>query len=191
MQSQLAGELQEYQRQITAIQSEFQSLTEELTEEQLRWQPAPGVWSICDCLVHLNLFGAQVEENLAAMIEKAKGRGLFGEGPFRHGLLGQLLVRLIEPPYRVRVKAVKRLVPSYAGPVEPVLREFLALQERLRQKLDEARGLDLAAVRRPIPPTYLPLTLGQWFALCLAHERRHLWQAAQIRQRPTFPGHRN
>ncbi len=29
--------------------------------------------------------------------------------------------------------------------------------------------------------------LGQWFAFLAAHERRHLWQAWQVRRHPEFP----
>ena len=30
-------------------------LVAELTEEQLNWQPAPGSWSVCQCLEHLRI----------------------------------------------------------------------------------------------------------------------------------------
>lgn len=179
--NQLTPELAEYLRQIHAIEQEFQEMTAGMSEAQFHWRPAEGAWSVSDCIVHLNLFGLQVTESVEAMMQEAQAKRLFHPGPYRHGLLGNLLLRSVEPPYKLRFKAVKRLVPTVGEPMEQVVGNFLALQQRLAALMEEANGIDLGAVRRPLPPTNIRLTLGQWLALCLAHERRHLWQARQIR----------
>lgn len=185
--NQVAPELAAYLRQVQAIKQEFRQMTEGMTDVQFGWRPAAGVWSVSDCIVHLNLFGQQVEENIAAMMHEARANGLFHPGPYRHGLLGSLLIRTVEPPYKIRFKAVKRLLPADAAPMEQVVRDFYALHERLETLIRAADGIDLAGVRRPLPPTNMRLTLGQWLALCLAHERRHLWQARQICAQARFP----
>lgn len=56
-----------------------------------------------------------------------------------------------------------------------------------RTLLQEANRLDLAGVSRPAPPKNLRLSLGQWNPLGLAHERRHIWQAKQVRLHPGIP----
>ena len=56
--------------------------------------------------------------------------------------------------------------------------------DRLRQ----ANGVDLAKARVQSPANrWVRLDLGAGFALMVAHERRHLWQAQQMTVRPDFP----
>lgn len=183
----LAEELRGCQAQIERIETELSTVTEGLTDAQLTWRPAEGSWSMRDCISHLNLFGDQVDENVRAMIQEARSKGLYSNGPYHHGMLGNLLIHSVEPPYRMRFKAVRRLIPTNPETAGQVIQSFRALQGRLRTLLTDANGLDLGGVTRRLPPTYLALTLGQWLAICLAHERRHLWQASQIRRHAGFP----
>ena len=48
-------------------------------------------------------------------------------------------------------------------------------------------GYDWEVQRSPVTKL-LRLSLGQEFALLIAHEQRHLWQARQVRANPQFPG---
>ncbi len=65
-----------------------------------------------------------------------------------------------------------------------VLGEFMDWQDRLDERLRLADGRDLrrARARSPALPLFV-WSLGSLFAITLAHERRHLWQARQIRNR--------
>lgn len=181
------AELLEYQRQIESIRKEFRNLVSALSEVQYTWHPASGAWSVAECIEHLNLFGAQVEENVTAMITEARSKSLRAPGPYRRNWLADLLLRSVEPPYKLKFRAVSRLQPTRPAPKEITTQEFEHLQDRLEALLKEADGLDLGAVRRPVPPTNLRFTLSQWLALSLAHERRHLWQAQQVLSHPAFP----
>ena len=65
---------------------------------------------------------------------------------------------------------------------------FLRWQDVLAERIRAADGLDLRRARRRSP--ILPLftwSLGTMFALTLAHERRHIWQARQVRNEKAFP----
>jgi len=65
---------------------------------------------------------------------------------------------------------------------------FADWQDRLVERIKTADGFDLRRVRRRSP--VLPLmkwSLGTMFALVLAHERRHIWQARQVRNQKGFP----
>lgn len=181
-------ELERYRKQFLAIRAAAAELGDRLADASFTWQPRPGVWSVSECLEHLTRFGRFAENRIQGMISAAQERGLRGQGPFRHGLPGSWLIRLIEPPYRIRFKAVRASRPLAPGAKSAVLPAFLAHQARMLELLAAAEGLDLAAVQAPVPPTCLRLTLGQWFALVAAHGRRHLWQAEQICRLPGFPG---
>ena len=62
------------------------------------------------------------------------------------------------------------------------------MQQQIARRLEDAHGLDLRRARVVSPITrLLRLNLGAAFALIASHNRRHLWQARQVREHPSFP----
>jgi hypothetical protein len=69
-----------------------------------------------------------------------------------------------------------------------VITDFLGWQDQFLGRLKQADGLDLRRVRARSPViAWLKYSLGISFAAYLAHQRRHLWQARQVRNAPGFP----
>jgi hypothetical protein len=65
---------------------------------------------------------------------------------------------------------------------------FAAAQRRYLQSVSAASGLRLSKIKVNSPASPLiKLTLEEAIALMAAHERRHLWQARQVRNHPDFP----
>jgi len=94
----------------------------------------------------------------------------------------------VEPPPRFRVKAPGVFRPGPATPLAGTLEEFVALQEHFQQRLHDAEGLHLRRIRVPSPAfRRLKIGLGAAFAVIAAHQRRHLWQAQQVRAAPASP----
>lgn len=183
------GELGEYARQLDAIREDARELTANLTNEQFNWRVAPGSWSIGECLAHLNLTGQMYLPRIERALRKARAENLTGTEPFRHGWLGNFFVRKLEPPVRrLRARAPHAVAPPPEHLIETVVPAFISLQQELTNKLRAAEGLHLARIKIASPFTrLLKFTLGQSFALLTAHERRHLWQARQVREHPLFP----
>lgn len=183
----LHAELSEYRRQLRDVRADAERLVEGLTDEQFNWSPAPGRWSIAECLDHLNS-GWRVLDKLDRKIATATEQGLRGEGPYRHPLLGRLYVRLMEPPPKIRARSPKAYVPKPDQPVSAVAPRFLELQDEIIRRVIAADGLDLGGIRMSSPISRrFRMSLGQWFAFLAAHERRHIWQAWQVRKHPGFP----
>jgi hypothetical protein len=65
---------------------------------------------------------------------------------------------------------------------------FLAFQDRLREMIRHADGVDLARakVRSPVIGV-LKMSLGTTFDFIIVHEARHLWQIRRIRESVGFP----
>ncbi len=95
----LHAELSEYRRQLRDARADAEKLVDGLTDTQFNWRPAPGRWSIAECLDHLNN-GWRVLPKLDHKIAAAAEQGLRGEGPYTHPFLGRLYVRFVEPPRR-------------------------------------------------------------------------------------------
>jgi hypothetical protein len=185
---QVAPELIELRRQFEEILQQTDELIRGLGEEQFNWRPEPGRWSIAECFDHLNVTAGLYLPLIEAAIERAKAAGLYGRGPFRRTLFGRLFLRATEPPPKVKLKAPKSFRPSPDKRTSDVVPAFAAAQRRYLQSVSAASGLRLSKIKVNSPASPLiRLTLEEAIALMAAHERRHLWQARQVRNHPDFP----
>jgi len=94
------------------------------------------------------------------------------------------MIGSMEPPPKWRLKTPRILiVPAGATyRATDVVPEFLSVRDQLAQRVRQADGLDLAKVRTVSPvSSLLRLPLGAYFAFIIAHDRRHVWQARQVR----------
>jgi hypothetical protein len=184
----MTPEIEGYRDQLLAIKQALPGLVNQLTDAQFNWRPAAGRWSIAQCLDHLNLTAAKFVPAMDAAIDKARQRGLLSQGPFSYPLLERWFAQSQEPPPGRRARAFKAFVPPPTLPRNDVISRFLDWQEQIDLRLLRADGVDLSRARHRSP--ILPLftwRLGTMFALTLAHERRHLWQAQEVRIHSDFP----
>ena len=178
----LIPELNDYRSQFEALKSETAQLLDGLTEEQFNWRENPGRWSIAECLVHLNVTARLYLPLIKSAMEEARSRKLFNDGPFRHGFLVNWLIRTTEPPPKLKTKSPKIFVPPPDQPLATVATEFMALQDQFLAHIREANGLHLSRIKVISPVSrFLRMSLGQSFAFLAAHERRHLWQAREVK----------
>jgi hypothetical protein len=138
----------------------------------------PEAWSVAECLDHLarttNAFLPAISNAIAAAPKLTTNRDL------RTGTIASLLIRHLEPPYRLRYKVLSQLVPQEKD-FDPAWLAFEESQLRLSEAVRSAAGLaiDLVKVQCPV---YAHLTYNVYgaFLMLTAHERRHLWQMEQI-----------
>jgi hypothetical protein len=175
--------------QIRYIRQDVGALVANLTPAQFNWRPAADRWAIGECFDHLNLTAAAFVPAIDLTIADARARGLRSDGPFVYPLLERWFVASNEPPPKRRFRAFKAYRPASRLEPQPVMIAFHAWQDQLAERVAAADGLDLRRARRRSP--ILPLvkwSLGTMLALVLAHERRHIWQARQVRNDRRFPG---
>lgn len=184
--------LEEHRRQIREIQRQGERLTAGLTEEQARWQPAPDRWSVADCFEHLNVTEEQILPVLSRTIEEAQQARQPDEAlpaTFRYGFVGNLFVRMLEPPPKFRVRAPAGYAPV-AGELSlaEIRTRFHELRDERIRWVEASRGLHLKRVRMTSPSMrFVRLSLGQWFDFLATHDRRHLWQVRQVIEHADFP----
>jgi hypothetical protein len=175
-------ELEGYRQQFEQITKDAADLVAGLSEEEFNWRPAPGEWSVEECLAHLTMVGQVELEHIESAIENARSRGLTGSGPFEYSALERLLMRETEPPNRHSTTTPKRFTPLHNQPVTAVLPTFNHVQSMFILQMERADGLDLRRVKVVTPITrFLKISLGMTFAQAAAHERRHLAQARRVR----------
>ena len=170
----------------TANIEKAKSLTAGLSAAQMNWQPQPGKWSIAQNLGHLN-FGDAAFDSLASSIATARAKGILGNGPFRYGWLSSWIMKSQEPPPKRKFKAAKAYTPLPDIDAAKAVADYCRMAERLTELIQKADGLDLARAKTPWPFKWTKMPLGALLTHMTTHDRRHLWQAEQVRNDPNFP----
>jgi hypothetical protein len=178
----------ELTQQIDAVVARKDKLVEGLTSEQALWRPQPGSWSIAECLEHLNRTTTLYLKLMRVTFERERHNASLPPKAFRLGFLARRFARILEPPYRVRVKAPTAVVPQSSLDIVEVNAEFNRIQLDLRGFVLEASRVDMGSISFASPmASLLKLNLADGCVILLAHDRRHLWQAEKVRQHPSFP----
>ena len=174
MQPQLAS----ISQQLSASSERAQSLFAGLTDAQLTQHPPKGGWSIAECVAHLN----RSNEVYSGIFDTNFPRTPKGNGPFKMELKARLLRWILEPPYRHGVKTIAMFEPVVASPGQ-TLAEFLASNEKMMDYCRQADGLalDQVQIASPFKET-MRYNLYSALELIATHQRRHLWQAEQVRK---------
>ena len=181
-------ELETYLEQLLSIRQDGDGLMSGLTDEQFQWRPAANRWSMSECFDHLNITAERLfVPGIDGAIADAQRRGLSSAGPFVYSAFQRLFVRLSEPPPALRFKAPGAVKPTQTRPLSVVRSDFLRWQDSLGARIRQADGLDLKRARHRSPMPLWRWSLGTFLAVTLAHERRHIWQAREVRKTPGFP----
>jgi hypothetical protein len=168
-------------RQIDESRRRAHELVSTLTAEQIARRPDPGKWSIAECLAHLNITAATVQKLMARGIEQAKQEKRFGGGPFSIGPKGRLLIWIAEPPPKFTIRAPKNVRPPTVidNPLQ-VLPQFLHAQDEWERLMREQEGLNLVKIK--VGQGAFRIRLAAVLPWMMAHQRRHLLQAENVKR---------
>ena len=179
--------------EIEANLSHAETLTHGISARQFNWRPVPGQWSMGECFAHLNIVDGGDLQPIRQAVEDGHARKINGSGPFTYGWLSRKFVASMEPPAKRKFKAPTAYQPPPEVDLGQALAEFRRIGAELRKLTERANGLDLARVKTlmsALPPFLRPfvkMPLGARLGLITAHDRRHLWQAEQVRAHADFP----
>jgi hypothetical protein len=157
-----------------------------LNPEQLNWQPAPGAWSVGQCLEHLCIAN---EVYLAAISASLAGQSVCAVEEIKPGWFARWFIRsYIEPsPQSKHAPTPKKIVPG--ARVDPsVLDRFLRSNQAARELVRHAGAYDVNRIRfrNPFIPV-LRFTAGTGLQIVSRHQRRHLLQAERAKRTLGFP----
>lgn len=184
------SDVDELARQFHENRDHAQRLAGTLSHFQFNWRAAPERWSIAECLQHLNTTEYLVLKTARPIVDRAKAQGITGKGPFTYGWFSRWFEGIMEPPPKRAFKAPAAFAvpPGSSLDRDKTLADFAALGTKWQECLDLSRQLDLKRIK--VPSAAMPLMrlpLGATYRVQTAHERRHLWQAEQVRKDAKFP----
>jgi hypothetical protein len=186
------SDLQELLDQIDAADRAGADLATSVTDEQFHWRPHDGAgWSIAQCLEHLAIMNRHYGGAVRSGIDEGRRRGLRRDGPARPSFFGQRFIRSQEPPARIKVKAPKVGRSPQNKPREEIMRAYHEAHEFVRQLIRDAAEIDLnrSTFQNPFV-SFIRMRVGTGLAILAAHDRRHLWQAEQVKLAPGYPENR-
>jgi len=175
--------------QLDAIKKEGEAVAAGLSDVEFNWHPGKDRWSIADCLQHLNVGVATTLPAFDRAIAEGRAKGRTSSGPFRYGWFSRFMIAEMEPPPKRRMKtpSIFRQPADAVYRAADVLPEFARVRDQLAERVRQSDGLDLGRIRTISPVNrLLRLPLGAYLHFILAHDRRHVWQARQVRNAPGF-----
>jgi hypothetical protein len=180
-----------FEAECRAIYQDLETLTDGLSREQYNWQPDEGRrWSIAQNIDHLTQGNLIYVEPLERAIGRARPRA--DRVPGVPNRLGAWFIAQMEPPVATKYKAPSKIQPAVDGdPVNPIeaRKAFDASVDRIKDLLDRAWSVELNRTRfaNPFLKGLPVFNVASAFLILLAHMRRHIAQAAAVRNRTDFP----
>ena len=174
---------------LDAVDDDARKLIDGLTAEQGVWRPAPGSWSIAHCLDHLATANRVYLRAMEPVAAAALARGSRRRRPAVPGIIGGWFVRSLDAPVkpRFKMKAPTKIVPRESPSLADAATDFFSSQHQARVFLRQYAEIDLAGVHFPNPFVRgVRFSLATGLHVIAAHDRRHVWQARNVRkQLPT------
>lgn len=187
--SPLPDELRRILDDLDANERRVAELLSGLDDTTVNWRPDDRSWSTAQCIDHLNVAARIYQAAMEPALAAARTKGRTRRGPIRPGWFERKFLESLEPPPKRKLPAPSKIVPALRGNRDELLEEFRRQHANVSELIRASAGLDLGSIRFRNP--FLPLlrfTVGTGLLVIPAHERRHLWQAEQLRNRPGFPG---
>ena len=167
---------------------ECRELCDPLSDDQLKWKPDPRSWSILECFDHLRVTGSLYYPRLEEAIERAREHGREETKPYRPGWFARKMIRFVGVESKTKLKAPRVFRPSSVEPDRSILDQFFEQEVELLGLIRRADGVELNRVKFASPVTRLiRFSIGEGFALMVAHQERHLRQAQRIAKSDRFP----
>ena len=144
-------QLARIQRELQEATARVRQLMEPLSDAMWRRRPEGGGWSVGHCVMHLNKSTEGFLPRLDAAIRAGWENNLTGGALFRRDFTGWLLCRMVEPPYRVKVKTPAKFDSQEVDSADHVIVEWDRLQNELCRRIAASDGLALDRVKVTSP----------------------------------------
>jgi len=179
---------QELVAELERQSAQAQDLAGGLSEPALNWQPNGGkAWSVAQCLDHLAIMNRMYVKALQDAVANNEDQLEPRTVPIQpSGWFTRLFIRYDEPPPKIKLPAPKKIAPP-SQLTSAVVSDFQTLQRQLADFVREWGEADLGDLKVKDPLFPLHLTADTQLLIIAAHNRRHLWQAEQVKKSEGFP----
>ena len=183
-----------YNNYLDGLQADLQAIIDNVMTEfsglddiQFNWKPNATSWSVAQCLEHVRAAGLAFIPEFETKLSSFQG----GADPnivYRPGFFAKRFIHFIGPNTTIRVSTSKKLEPELSNYTVDSLEDFIDFQNKLMSVVDEARKVDPYKVKIQSPvASIFKLGVGDMLKFMIEHEFRHIKQAKDVVQNPSFP----
>lgn len=171
-------DLQSVEEALAANEKAARDVVAGLTGTQLDLQPG-GRWSILQCIEHVTIANRAYTQAIAKSLNNNHRSR---RGAITPSAGGRWFLNQLEPPVKKKVRAPAKIVPNSGKTGAEILGAFDQSHAEIRNLIPLASTRDLNAIkfRNPLFPL-LRVRIGTGLLIMAAHERRHLWQAGNVK----------
>jgi hypothetical protein len=168
--------------QLDEITNQFREEFELLTVNELNWIPSPEVWSIAQCIDHLIVINRSYFPTFQALSNGTYKQAFISRLPFMVNALGKALLSGVQPDRRRKMKTFPIWQPTAGKYDKKVLEEFEKMQGELKAWMERSvPWLENQVVISSPANRNVVYKLETAFDIIVAHERRHLEQALEMK----------
>jgi uncharacterized damage-inducible protein DinB len=168
-----------WQNELQALSDVIQDKFSGLDLEQINTKPAPNQWSIAENIDHL----IQVNSSYFPIFKKLQNGSFQGafisKISFFPKMIGQMIYKSVSDGGKRKIKTFKAWEPTSERYPEDVLNQFVAVQQQLIEWLNEPFVAKNPIIHSPVNPLIV-YSLYQAIEIIIAHEKRHIAQAAAV-----------
>ena len=178
---------EEFVAELERQSAQAQTLAGGLDETALNWQPNGGKgWSVAQCLDHLLIMNRMYVKALQGAVESNRDQLEPRKVPIKpSGWFARWFIGFEEPPPKLKLPAPRKISPP-SRLTSAILRDFEAVQNQLVEFARKWGETDLGDLRVKDPLFPMHLTADTQLLVIAAHNRRHLWQAEQVKKNAGF-----
>lgn len=177
----LPRELQGLLDQIDACERDAERIVTGLDQAAVNQRPPSGGWSVAQCLTHLTLMNEFYLRGWRESVAESRARGAAAFNGLRPTPIGRWFAHSMEPPVKMKAKAVAAVAPASTIPLAGLVDNYAASHNGYRALIAASADVDVNRIVRRNPiATWAKMRLSTVLLIIPAHDRRHLWQAAQV-----------
>ena len=157
----------------------------QLPKEVLLDQPAEGVWSVLETVVHMNkAYAPHYRDQLHKILENAPELDA-APTEFRGGRVASFLYSAMRPQdgrRKMKMKTLKKFRPQQEDieRLDTVFAAFFDHQQTLKMQILKARNRDISGKKLPSAIGWLiQFTVPECLEFVISHEERHLLQCEE------------
>jgi len=156
--------------------------------EQLNWKPAPGSWSIAQCLDHLIIADSAYFPDLKNITEGNFKMDLWEKySPFTR-LCGQLLKYRLQEQVKRKMIAPKKIQPQKSDTELDLIDKYLKNLDIFLALISNCKNVDIDKTIITSPTIRIvTYSLRDAFTFLFQHEHRHINQAIRVKRNEGFP----
>ncbi len=183
----VATDLDEARKYYAVTRKRILEVTASLNDEQFRFKPEAGRWSIAEILEHMVIVHGVIFSRFLEQLEQGPA-----PAPDRDPLVVDALVVEKIPDRSIKVKAPDVIEPTgKIGPADSLTAIFSS-HERLERFLESTPGLrehllDAPPLRIMTEGAYNTMDGYQWALAAVAHDERHVRQILELKEHPGWP----